>query len=245
MHPMRASRRSVAALLSAIALLAAAPGYGPTLVAARETAAVLAPGNPHQRKLAGEVVEGQEEDEGSCSASSLDRSSCRGGPCECPAQQLQLVGSNLMPRLPVQGDSFLGYEHLRLSGGLELTVYNFKQPRRLSELELPFRILPLQHIDLTNVRVLEVPPKQALDSWFPGFAWSILICERCQGRHLGWKFTPTGSSAGEAFYALIVETVDAEEEEHLSSQQRLLAGVRAVGQPLAAIGLAASIVRSS
>ena len=26
------------------------------------------------------------------------------------------------------------------------------------------------------------------DSWFPGFAWSIVHCERCFG-HLGWRFT--------------------------------------------------------
>ena len=53
------------------------------------------------------------------------------------------------------------------------------------------------------MELLEVPSKDALDSWFPGFAWSILLCKRCEGRHLGWKFTPTGD--GVPFYALIVE----------------------------------------
>jgi len=150
-----------------------------------------------------------------------------------------------MPRLPVQGDTFRGIEERRLVGGLEITIYNFDQPRRLSELQLPFKILPMRRIDLTDVQVVEVPPKQALDSWFPGYAWSILICDRCKGRHLGWKFTPAGPSAlnSEAFYALIVEAIDAEEEEPLA-QQRFLAGLRAVGQPLAAIGLTASILSS-
>jgi cereblon len=26
------------------------------------------------------------------------------------------------------------------------------------------------------------------DSWFPGYAWSILYCRRCVS-HLGWRFT--------------------------------------------------------
>merc|ERR1711991_417722 len=28
------------------------------------------------------------------------------------------------------------------------------------------------------------------DSWFPGFAWTILSCNIC-GNHLGWKFDAT------------------------------------------------------
>ncbi|CAE8685939.1 unnamed protein product, partial [Polarella glacialis] len=161
-------------------------------VVSRESVSTLvALGNPHVAASAKE-----------CSASS-------GGSCECPAQRLlELTASNLLPQLRVQADSFLRLEQRR-ANGLEVNLYHLKQPARLSELELPFKILPLRQVDLTGLQVLEVPQKQAQDSWFPGYAWSILICTRCEGRHLGWKFTPiSGSSTAapqDAFYALIVE----------------------------------------
>lgn len=79
--------------------------------------------------------------------------------------------------------------------------------------------------------------EQSMDSWFPGYSWSILVCSRCGGRHLGWKFSPTASAlAGVPFYALIVEAT----KEELKSS--LMVTLRAVGQPLAAIGLAASMI---
>ena len=155
------------------------------------------------------------------------------GDCECPAQHLDLTRANL-PLLPVQADSFLGMEEHEVRG-LKVNLYNFKQPERLSELQLPFKLLLLQEVDQTDLQLIEVPSKHALDSWFPGFAWSILVCKRCEGRHLGWKFTPT-SAQGMPFYALIVETATEDELEN-----RLLVSLRAVGRPLAALGLAASL----
>ena len=41
---------------------------------------------------------------------------------------------------------------------------------------------------LPNVRLLLSGVPTARDSWFPGFAWTILSCGVCY-QHLGWKFT--------------------------------------------------------
>ena len=49
--------------------------------------------------------------------------------------------------------------------GVPLNIYAFRQPARLSELELPFRILPMRAIDLTGVVEIPVAPKEAIDSW--------------------------------------------------------------------------------
>merc|ERR1719189_1204446 len=161
-------------------------------------------------------------------------------------QHMDLSVSNFVPRLPVQAGSFLNFEERRV-GGLDITIYHFRQPRRLSELQLPFKILPLRRIDVTDLLLLEVPPQQSLDSWFPGYAWSILLCGRCGGRHIGWKFTPTSPGAAEAFYALIVETVDSEEERvgARAPAAKLFESIRVVSQPLAALGLAASALQSA
>jgi len=190
------------------------------------TSKLLAPGNPHVPK-------------------SPDKETCSTGQCDCPAQQLMISPANVLPRLHVQGDTFLKSEEKHVAG-TEVNIYHFKQPSRLSELELPFKILPLRQVDLTDLEVIEVAPQQALDSWFPGYAWSIIVCLRCEGRHLGWKFTPTGPH-GTAFYALIVETVDSEEAEaaRVPTEKIFLASIRAIGQPLAAIGLVASALQKA
>jgi len=216
--------RRVLALPGLLAVLAA---FAPEVVHARETVAVFAPGNPHVPR--GESVSEQ------CEASER---------CECPGQRdLELSGSGVVRHLPVQADTFLRLEERRVNG-IDIDIYHFKQPYRLSELQLPFKILPLRNVDLTDMQLIEVTPRQALDSWFPGYAWSVLVCRRCEGRHLGWKFTPTTGN-GAPFYALIVETVDGEEtlKTAVPNERLLLTGLRAVGQPLAAIGLAASALR--
>lgn len=190
--------------------------FGCVLARGRE-ASIAATGNPHM-------------------------SECPGEGCDCPAQkQLDLSLMNLVPFQPVQADSFLGMEKYE-TRGLEVNLYNFKQPARLSELQLPFKLLLLKSLDLTDLHVLEVSKEQAQDSWFPGYEWSVLVCGRCDGRHLGWKFVPARS--GSAFYALIVEAVEGEEERLAEANGKLLAGLRAVGQPLAALGLAASALQS-
>eukprot|EP00435_Cladocopium_sp_Y103_P071584 s72_g37.t2 len=133
--------------------------------------------------------------------------------------------------------------------GLKVSLYNFKQPARLSELQLPFKLLLLRQVDQTDLELLEVPSKDALDSWFPGFAWSILLCKRCEGRHLGWKFTPTGD--GVPFYALIVEAAKEDElESRLLVHLRLDASADGIlswasKKPVAVVGLLDGILESS
>lgn len=36
-------------------------------------------------------------------------------------------------------------------------------------------------------------------TWFPGYAWRVAVCGRCDG-HLGWMYT----AAGDGFYGLII-----------------------------------------
>jgi hypothetical protein len=45
----------------------------------------------------------------------------------------------------------------------------------------------------------QVGPAVAQDSWFPGYAWQISVCEECE-THLGWYF----NKGGESFHGLIV-----------------------------------------
>eukprot|EP00927_Polykrikos_kofoidii_P015848 TRINITY_DN1709_c0_g2_i2.p1 TRINITY_DN1709_c0_g2~~TRINITY_DN1709_c0_g2_i2.p1 ORF type:complete len:234 (+),score=50.22 TRINITY_DN1709_c0_g2_i2:103-804(+) len=210
----------------------------PDLVNGRE-AAVVATGNPYQVGDGGTAAERSATCE---TRSAQDDVST----CSCPVQGLALPTELALTGLRVQtDDAFLRLESRRVAGR-EIELYHFKQPQRLSSLELSFKILPLRRIDFADVEVIEVAPKDSLDSWFPGYAWSVIVCTRCNGLHLGWKFTPT-STQGEAFFGLIVDTVEGDEEVRLKSLQHLgvLAGLRVVGQPLAALGLAAVGLRSS
>ena len=45
----------------------------------------------------------------------------------------------------------------------------------------------------------DVGPSVSRDSWFPGYAWQITLCESCES-HLGWFFRGKEGS----FYGLIV-----------------------------------------
>jgi len=57
-----------------------------------------------------------------------------------------------------------------------------------------------------SVETLPVDTKQAVNSWFPGYYWSLLICTKCDTPlHLGWKFTPVSADAYVSFFALIVD----------------------------------------
>jgi hypothetical protein len=109
--------------------------------------------------------------------------------------------------LPTQSDTHVNTVMVKYRG-TPIPLYQFRQPARLSDLQLPFRILPLRAIDLANVVEIAVSAEQAADSWYPGYSWSILVCTGCSGTmHIGWKFTGTQDS----FYALIVEYMEDEE----------------------------------
>jgi len=196
---------------------------------ARE-AVISATGNPHIPKT--------------CPASGCP------GDCECAAQSIApvLAQAAKMPIMPVQTEEFLGVERVKVAS-LELALYKFRQPYVLNKMQLPFKILPVPTLAGTDLEVIEVPFEQASNSWFPGYAWSILVCMKCEGTHIGWKFTPTTTGASAApFYALIVEAATGTEEE---TAGRVGVGldvqevIRVVGRPLAALGLAGSLLSNA
>ena len=85
--------------------------------------------------------------------------------------------------------------------------YHFRQPKRLSHLQLPFKIILVTALPSADIRAIAVDSRQADDSWFVGYSWSLLFCgsaesDGCDGEtHLGWRYT---SASGDVFYALIV-----------------------------------------
>merc|ERR1711871_35152 len=155
---------------------------------------VYSTGNPHitsQTKLV---------DEQRCNAATTS-----GGLC---LKDINFAAAITAP-LVTQQDTFLRSITVRHQG-VPLNIYAFRQPARLSELELPFRILPMRAIDLTGVVEIPVAPKEAIDSWFPGYSWSILVCTGCgEPMHIGWKFT----SPTDHFYGLIVDYKSDDEAE--------------------------------
>ncbi|CAD7937815.1 unnamed protein product [Amoebophrya sp. A25] len=123
-------------------------------------------------------------------------------------------------------------------GTFRAPVYHFVQSPDLTTVQLPFKLLLLRTLVAPSVYALEVPESQAVDSWFPGYKWSVLLCidqtasltdDRAPAvRHLGWRFTRITSktvkyspqagedAAGDArledvLYAVIVEHTSEEE----------------------------------
>mmetsp|Transcript_19748 Transcript_19748/g.27723 ORF Transcript_19748/g.27723 Transcript_19748/m.27723 type:complete len:211 (-) Transcript_19748:147-779(-) len=121
--------------------------------------------------------------------------------CLCPAQQLTVANLALDP-VETQADTFLSLVHKPFMG-VKVPVFQFKQPSRLSELQLPFKIVRMRHIDQDGLVQIPVPAQMAADSWFPGYSWAPVVCTSCkQVTHLGWKFT--SKSGRDSFYGLIV-----------------------------------------
>ena len=81
-------------------------------------------------------------------------------------------------------------------GEVSVPIYQFKQPERLSSLQLPFKIVLQKNLP-TNDDLYELEVGQeGLDSWFIGYKWSVLVCSSdCNGRntHIGWHFKPVNS----------------------------------------------------
>ena len=106
----------------------------------------------------------------------------------------------------LQPDTFLSMETVKVDEA-SVPIYQFKQPERLSSLQLPFKLCCskafLQTMICTNLI-----GQQGLDSWFIGYKWSVLVCSSdCNGKnmHIGWHFKPVNSGE-KGFYALIVKT---------------------------------------
>ncbi len=51
-----------------------------------------------------------------------------------------------------------------------------------------------------------VGPAEAFFSWFPGYAWRVVVCRGC-GAHLGWSY---GERPG--FYGLVLDRLREDEE---------------------------------
>eukprot|EP00597_Dinobryon_sp_UTEXLB2267_P011244 CAMPEP_0170131724 /NCGR_PEP_ID=MMETSP0020_2-20130122/23437_1 /TAXON_ID=98059 /ORGANISM="Dinobryon sp., Strain UTEXLB2267" /LENGTH=332 /DNA_ID=CAMNT_0010366891 /DNA_START=1462 /DNA_END=2460 /DNA_ORIENTATION=+ len=45
-----------------------------------------------------------------------------------------------------------------------------------------------------SVLIDESSPPSTADCWFPGYAWSVVHCDRCFN-HLGWRYTPATANA--------------------------------------------------
>eukprot|EP00501_MAST-03F_sp_TOSAG23-6_P000273 GSMAST32.ASY1.ANO1.279.1 assembled CDS len=138
----------------------------------------------------------------------------------CTAQVIELY-SVVQTTLPVQSDTFNGIRRVKYMG-TTVPIYLFKQPSRISPNELPFKILPILNLtSFEGIREYKVDYKMANDSWFPGYIWSIIICESgCNDQlHLGWKFTPkTMNNGAVPFYALIVDYTEDEKKQNGTGQ---------------------------
>ena len=127
----------------------------------------------------------------------------------CPAQSLT---DNILPEalaLTRQQDTFLRAEQKTHLGAI-VPILHFKQPGRLSSLELPFGLVLLEDINPSGIIEVPAPSEQAADSWFPDYSWNhFIVCAQQEGsyRHLGWRFTrkPSATGAGpSSFVAMIV-----------------------------------------
>ena len=135
--------------------------------------------------------------------------SSNNGQCLCTAQALQAKNTIVSPT-QLQPDTFLSMEKVKIAE-FTVPIYQFKQPERISSLQLPFKIVLQSSLpNLNEVIDIEVDDKQGLDSWFVNYRWSILICSDCNGKntHIGWRFQPVSGKNNNDFYALIVKTGD-------------------------------------
>merc|ERR1711907_289934 len=115
---------------------------------------------------------------------------CSAAPC-IPSLSPNTI---LTTPMPTQADTHLKTVMVKMQMGL-IPVYFFQQPARLSPRELKFKLVLTTTLP-GNFVVLPVSSNEASDSWFPGYKWSIVVCEGCNSdvTHLGWKFTgPSGT----------------------------------------------------
>merc|ERR1712072_357388 len=156
------------------------------LVDVSQGAEVYATGNPHMPPTPHQELSDNKDFHKQCSAE----------PCIPAINSLDV----LREPMPTQTDTHLRTILVKSQLGDVIPVYLFRQPARLSELQLSFQLVLTNSV---SQRYVEIPVSMAesQDSWFPGYRWSILVCEGCGGvTHLGWKFT----GAQRSFYALIV-----------------------------------------
>jgi hypothetical protein len=77
-----------------------------------------------------------------------------------------------------------------LSATLQVAIYHFRQSARLNPDQLPFKIVRMRNIPMDGVVIVPVDATSAMDSWFVGYSWDIVICQQCSDwKHIGWRFT--------------------------------------------------------
>ena len=153
----------------------------------------------------------------------------------CPAQALPPHLFLLAPvalGLKRQADTFLRVDP-HSHAGVPVNIFHFKQPSRLSHLELPFGIALVSGVDERGLMSFAAPPSDAADSWFPDYSWShVLMCSHGEdsGLHLGWRFVrkPGASWAGPLEFIALIVRPDKSSELEGDSRAR-----RGVGQELA------------
>lgn len=174
-------------------------------------------GNPH--------IEKRNNDAESC-----NQSSCQPQLLLEPYRIIQTPMSNLQP------DTLIEIKTAKVLS-VPVPVYHFKQPARISEKELPFQLVLVSDIGTKNgLHEISVHPSKAADSWFVGYQWSPIVCEKCgEYVHVGWKFT----SGTDFFYALIVDVNERKRETEGIAigtlGELLVAGVRAPGWMVSAL----------
>jgi hypothetical protein len=139
-------------------------------------------------------------------------------PCVSNLQSILKPEKLISTLYKTQKDTLQGIRMVSMSGGgVDVPLYQFKQPRRLSNQELPFQLVLVSDMDDTPHQINVVQDMAvASDSWFPGYFWSVVVicdCSALEYRHVGWKFTsltdPASSSpSSDSFYALTVHSIN-------------------------------------
>lgn len=162
----------------------------------------------------------------------------------CPAQALppDTLLDSAAARIRRQEDTFVRARR-RAHLGRPVEVLTFRQPARLSHLELPFDLALVADVDPSGIVEVDTPPAAAADSWFPDYTWShFVVCTAAGGgapRHLGWRYArKIGATGGgpESFVALIVRAEESEAEALLAAAQAKAAEGEGIGIPKSSEG---------
>jgi hypothetical protein len=142
-------------------------------------------------------------------------------PCVSNLQSIVKPEKLISTLYKTQKDTLQGIRMVSINGGgVDVPLYQFKQPRRISDQELPFQLLLVSEMDDTPHQINVVHDMAvASDSWFPGYFWSVVVicdCSALEYRHVGWKFTSltdpssssSSSSSSDSFYALTVHSIN-------------------------------------
>jgi hypothetical protein len=139
-------------------------------------------------------------------------------PCVSNLQSILKPEKLISTLYKTQKDTLQGIRMVSMSGGVDVPLYQFKQPRQLSNQEIPFQLVLLSEMDDTPHQInVVLDMAVASDSWFPGYFWSVVVicdCSALEYRHVGWKFTSltdpssTSSSSSDSFYALTVHSIN-------------------------------------